>query len=297
MKSVLVIGARGDQGFAIAQEFVSAGYHVKGLVTSPSGIEKLTMASIEPVVANLNNRQSLTHAFDNVDVLSITFPTTFDKGQLIKFTENVIAAAQKSSLKKVVYNTSTWYPHRGSYALVHQIKQEQERLFIQSQLPVIILRPFLYLENIVGPWALPDIIDNGVFAYPILATQKIPWISHRDLAKFTRKAIEIDTLNTGRFDIGKLISGNEIASELTDLIGRPVRFESISVADFEKQLQPIFGAHAKNIADSYLYTQQYPLEQANPQPLESSSNTFNIIPLTFKQWFNYYVKPLVPIMG
>lgn len=110
----LVTGATGFIGGNLTRELLKQGYRVRTLVRKESQQKNIQGLDIEVVYGDLRDRLSLDKALDGCDVLfhvaaAYTFWTPLPQAIYetnVTGTENILAAAQASGVKKVVY-TST----------------------------------------------------------------------------------------------------------------------------------------------------------------------------------------------
>src|SRR5207244_1292831 len=66
---VLVTGATGYLGRAVAQRLVTAGHKVTGLVRDDLGVRTLALSDIDPVLGDLGDANSLRAAAEGVDAV------------------------------------------------------------------------------------------------------------------------------------------------------------------------------------------------------------------------------------
>lgn len=260
MKKVLVTGANGAQSGAVINQLLMKGYAVRALSNSGKNAEQFYTRGVEIAIGHYGNVNSLKKALSGIDYVFLSFPVQVDEAVAINYCKAFIEAFKESSVKLVVYNTSAWYPDKLGGIVLHDIRIHMEAIFREAQLPIIILRPTLYLNNFLGPWSLPSILEEGTIAYPVKAHQKIAWTSHEALAAFTVKALENRNLAGQRYDIGNyLLTGEEIAQKFSIYLNKHVHFKFIDPADFEQQLALNAGnSLAREVANSYRYILENP---------------------------------------
>jgi len=187
-----------------------------------------------------------------------TFPLIFDLELAKKYTANFIASAERQNVPLVIFNTGFDLPRQNTGMLGLDLKVEINSLFESSNLDVITLIPDVYIDNLAAPWSIPVILQNGILPYPIASGEKIPWISHIDLAKSIVSAASKPELAKSVLPIGgHLYTGEEIAKTISNHIGKPVQFVAVAPDDFEKQIAPSFGAlAAREISNLYRYVAQ-----------------------------------------
>lgn len=253
-KRIFVSGALGFQGKSIAELLVKNGYEVQTLSrnTDPNSITKgsfkITKGSLEVI-------DDVREALKEIDKAVFTLPLVFDKNQAVQMTQNFIEAAKSEGIKQVVFNTGFDLPIKEEGLVAMDIKVLMKKMFDDSGLAVTTVVPDIYIDNLIAPWSLPLIMDQAILPYPVKNGQKVPWISHYDLAKFVVSAIEKPELTGQVLPIGgNLYTGEEIAMAISEKIGKNIQFIGLTPDDFEKNLAPSFGpVAAKEISNLYRY--------------------------------------------
>lgn len=82
-------------------------------------------------------------------------------------------------------------------------------------MPLVVLRPPVYLDDLFSPWNGPDLVSDGVLACPLPEAPPAAWPSHGDLAEAAYAALTRDGLTDRTFDIEVLLT--RAASEIEDL--------------------------------------------------------------------------------
>src|SRR5205823_2783605 len=128
-------------------------------------------------------------AFEGITHVSVVLPLTFDRETVLTYTRNIVEAAQRAGVHQVVYNTNIPIPQESTSHAAFETRREAEAVLRQSGLPVVVLRPTLYLDNLFSPWNGPALVNDGILAYPITEDQRVAWLSHSDLAAATVAAL------------------------------------------------------------------------------------------------------------
>lgn len=167
------------------------------------------------------------------------------------------------------------------------LKLEVKKLLDNSNLNVITLVPDVYIDNLTSPWNIPLITEQGILPYPIKNEQKIPWISHTDLAKFIVSAINKPQLAGQTLPIGgKLLTGEEIGTAISEKLGEKIQFVGLTPDEFQKNISPIFGELAgKEISNLYRYLDQN-INQINDKNFINTQEVLGIKPQSLKEWIN-----------
>jgi len=150
--------------------------------------------------------------------------------------------------------------------------------------------------------ALPGFMDNflhqagslkaqGTFSFPTPGEKPLPICSTGDIARVAARLL-LDHTWTGVSDYPVLgpedLSMNEIAVILTDVLGKPIRYQQVS---FEANRAQLLGrgwseAFANGLTEM-LEAKAKGLDNAAPRTAESTT------PTTFRKWAEQYLKPAV----
>lgn len=285
--SHLVIGARGAQGGAVARRLVADGHRVRALTREGNG----PMPDIEPGIAwvpgDLADRESLRAAFTGITHASVTLPLVYDEDLMDRYTRNLVHAASSTRLRMLVVNTATRFPAAPTTVAAFETRRRATETLLASGLPVLVLRPPLYLDNLCSPWAAAPLLRDGVIAYPVAEDVRVAWLSHEDLGALTAAALDRDDLaGTVRDVCGpQPLTGPRLAAAFSEALGRPVAYRALPVAEFEAGLARVLGpAVAAEVAGSYHWLARAgadPLFEGDPGEVE---RTFGV-PLTpLRDW-------------
>ena len=152
-KSVLVTGATGQQGGAVARELLASGYRVKAMTRNPQGekAKVLTKLGAEVIQGDLNDTASLEKAVNDVwGVFAVQ--NTWEAGVEGEETQGkqIAKIAKKAGVQHYVY-TSVGSAHR-STGIPHfdnkwRVEETVRRLGFPSY---VIIRPVFFMENFIS---------------------------------------------------------------------------------------------------------------------------------------------------
>lgn len=281
--NIFVSGAAGFQGGNIAGQLLKNGQTVRTLKRSGGNLENMPGVIIEK--GGFENIDALHNVLKDVDAAVYTFPLLFDLDLAKEYTINFITAAKEQKVPLIVFNTGFDLGKKNSEFLTLDIKTTIKELFDASGLNVITLVPDIYIDNISAPWSIPVILNNGIVPYPVAAGNKVPWISHVDLAKFVVAAIDKPILAGKVLPIGgNLFSGDEIATAISLEIGKEVNYVAMTPDEFEKQISPTFGELAgKEISNLYRYVDEN-REQLIAKNFQETQSLLGVIPQSLTDW-------------
>lgn len=261
IRTVLVHGANGVQGGAIARRLCKEGFLVRGSVRNPQKAGALTAEGIEVVPADLESSAALNAANRGVDAVVLTLPLDWNRDTLLRWTENALEAARDARVRLLVFNSGTRVPAEPSDVPSFELRRAAEASIRRYGLPSIVLRPPLFMENLKNPWIAGGIAREGVVAYPTPESFQISWLAADDLGGYVAAALRRSDLAGSTFDVGgpEPLDGPGLARELSAGVGRPLRFVRIPTNSFEHGLTAQFGADvAHGIAATYHFCDRFP---------------------------------------
>jgi uncharacterized protein YbjT (DUF2867 family) len=130
-----------------------------------------------------------------------------------------------------------------------------------------------------------------MFSLPVRADLKAPLVATSDIAAVAAKFLN-DTTWTGQAEVPVLgpesLSPNEMADILSDVLGKPVRFEQTPIEAYKKRMvsRGMSEAFAKGLADMMTAKNE---GMDNTASRAVAADT----PTTFREWSEAVLKPAV----
>ena len=229
-KHVLVTGATGQQGGALATLLLKQGYRVRALtrkVDSPRA-RALSEQGAELFAADAEDRASLEQAAAEVDAV-FAMATPFEGGVEAETRQgvNIVTAAAAAGVRHVIYSSvagadqNTGIPHFESKA---RVEQHLRTLGV----PFTIIAPVYFMENLIAPWNI-GALASGVYPMALPAGRKLQQITVADVAGFAAEVIaNPEEFTTQRIDIASdERTGAEAAAVLGHASGRKMKYLEI----------------------------------------------------------------------
>jgi NAD(P)H dehydrogenase (quinone) len=242
-KKVLITGATGSTGRAAVRESIALGLTVRAMVRNKDArSEALEKAGAEVVIGDFLDINSMRDAMQDVEAAYLCYPVA---PGLINATVNFAQAAKETNVKTVL-NMSQRAANRESAADSCRDTFIAEQLLNWSGLPVIHLRPTMFLEWLLYPWVLPY-VQQGVLRMPVGKGRHSPIAADDQgraiaaLLKHPEDHIGTTIALSGPFEMDH----EQIAAELSEALGRKIVFHDVSIDEFcestEKLGIPPFG--------------------------------------------------------
>ena len=236
-KTILVTGATGKQGGAVARNLNSHGWHVRVITRNPNKPEakRCSEMGMEVVKADLNNKNSVLKAAGGV--YGIFSVQSLEAGLEVEVKQGKTLAdvAKECKVKHFVYNSvgsanrDTGIPHFESKWQIEQYVRSQK-------LPSTIFRPVWFMDNWLGP-QFREMILNGKLMMPMKPGKKLQMIAVDNIGGFIAAAFENPKKYIGQeIEIaGDELTMPQVAQKLSKVIDHDVQFVEMSIEDMRKQ--------------------------------------------------------------
>jgi len=236
-KVILVTGATGNQGGAVAAQLVSSGWSVRALVRDADkpASRALAWKGVELIEGDLDDPLSVGRAMRGVyGVFCVLSWRESGIEKEIKQGRNITDTAKAYGVKHFIYSSvggaerSTGIPHFDS-------KWQIERYIYGSGLPATVFRPVYMMYNFNRPETRASILQ-GALTMDIKPDRPLQMLAAEDLAVFVALAFE----NPSGY-IGKAmeLAGDEMtmpqaAEVFSRVLGLPVRFVERPIAGADR---------------------------------------------------------------
>ena len=231
-KPILVTGATGQQGGAVARALLVKGQKVRVMTRNPEKAASLAKAGAEIVQGDLTNQAILQMALRGVHGV-FAMSTPFEAGMEAEVRQGIMLAdaAKQAGIAHYVY-TSVGSAHRNTGIPHFDSKWKVEQHIRQIGLPATILRPVWFMENFTT-FAKPS--AEGVLMLPMKPARKLAMVALKDIGEFGAAAFlrPKDFLGQAIDLAGDELSMPETAALLTKAMGRPIRFQEFPMDQAE----------------------------------------------------------------
>ncbi|MBB3731538.1 SDR family oxidoreductase [Nonomuraea dietziae] len=296
--NILVIGATGAQGGAVARRLVDSGHTVRGLTRSGAGLPP----GVTPVTGDLADASAVRAAFDGVTHACVVLPMVFEPSVVETYIRNIAEAAVAVGVRRLVYNTANRMPSVPTSVAAFETRRFATSVLVESGVETVVVRPPVYLDNLCAPWVAGPLAHEGVLRYPLPADLPVSWLSHADLATATIAALTRSTADLAvappttaavaaplspdglvgaltpeglALDLGgaEVVTGSELAAAFSVTLGRPIRYVAQDLDEFEAGLTHALGATtAGEVVSTYRWIAEHghDLYDLDPAALEKA---------------------------
>ncbi|WP_405640490.1 NmrA/HSCARG family protein [Streptomyces uncialis] len=232
---VLVVGATGQQGGAVARHLLDAGLPVRALTRSPDrpAARALADRGAEVAAGNLDDADSLRRALDGVErVFCVT--QFFEAGYEGEVRQGrlMVDLAREAGVRHFVYS-SVGSAHRNTGISHFDSKYEVEKYLTAASVPFTVLRPVFFMENWEGH---REEIAAGELVTPLSPDRPVQLLSVEDVGAFALLAFTHPDEWIGRsVDLAGIeVSMTEAAEVFTRITGHPVAVRQIPWEQFRQ---------------------------------------------------------------
>jgi uncharacterized protein YbjT (DUF2867 family) len=234
-RKILVIGATGQQGGALARLLLQKKHEVYALIrnTEPESpkAQNLRNLGAKLIKGDLDNPDSLEQATNDVDSVFLMGPLEFPfvEGGTERETHRGKMMVDKAKEKKVehlVYSSvvnadkNTGIPHFES-------KYKVEQYIKNSGIPYTIIGPTYFMENLLS--ILRAGLQQGQLALPLSPSRILQQSALENIAEFFALVLEHRNSFLGkRIDIASdELTGEQAAKVLSNELGHKIRYEQV----------------------------------------------------------------------
>lgn len=237
-KIILVTGATGKQGGAVANELLSEGFKVKAMTRNPEGDGAKSLAKLgaEIIQGDLDNSASLEQALEGIwGVFAVQ--NTWEAGVEKEESQGkrIAELAKKAGVHHYVY-TSVGSAQRDTGIPHFDNKWRIEETIRSLSFPsYTIIRPVFFMDNFLNSMMKPG-IDQGQLHFGLNGSTKLQMIAVKDIGKYGALAFKkFEELNGKEIDIaGDQLNMEETSEVIGNAAERKIQFVQTPIEEIRK---------------------------------------------------------------
>jgi NAD(P)H dehydrogenase (quinone) len=251
----LIAGATGSTGREAVKELRKRGRKVRAMVhREDKRAEALRAAGAETVIADLLDLDAVRAALEGVTAAYFVYPI---RDGLLDATAFMAQAAKEAGVKAIV-NMSQISARREATSHAARDHWVSERVFDWSGIPSTHVRPTFFAEWLLYPYPGWN-VKEGVLRFPLGEGHHAP-IAAYDQGRVIAAILEDPAPHAGAVYTlfgREELNHHQIADKLSATLGRPFRYEPMSIPDFaalmaSAGLSARFVQHIRAVAQDYL---------------------------------------------
>lgn len=226
-KVILVTGAAGQQGGAVARHLLAKGWHVRALTRDPNkpAAQALAQSGAEVVVGDNEDAAALAAAakgaYGVFSVQNFWMAGVGAEGE-VRQGKLIADVAQKAGVQHFVY-TSVGGAERNTGIPHFESKWAIEQYIHSLGLPATVVRPVAFMDNY--NWSRPAILNGTFIGFGLRPDKSLQIIAANDIGGFAALVFEKPAEFIGKaLEIaGDELTESQIAETFSSVIGRPVQ--------------------------------------------------------------------------
>ncbi|TVS10785.1 MAG: NAD-dependent epimerase/dehydratase family protein [Wenzhouxiangella sp.] len=244
IRRLVVFGATGTQGHPVVDAALEAGYSVRAVSRDLAAAEERLSQRVELFEADLLEADTVAASLEGMDAVFFHLPIMPQSEEAAIAVDHLLTAIRASSVQRLVFTTSAWSNDAmpaGDFVL--GLRGVTEAM-LASGVDTVVLRPTLYLANLVWPNIIREIREFGRLSYPPLdSTRRLNWTATEDQATLVVAALSADVAGE-IIDIAspQAVTGPELCQMLSGVYGREVHYAPQSVDEFADTLSHMAGS-------------------------------------------------------
>ncbi len=289
---ILVTTPTGNIGRQLIGELLAAGQAVRVIVRDPSRLPVATRERVEVVPGSHGDAAVVNRAFQEADAVFWLKPPDpqLSAADYSDFTRPARDAIRKHRVGHVVSvsNLGRGTRFAGRAGLVTaSLAMDDLIAGTGTNLRALALPGFM--DNLLRQ--VPAIKSQGTFFGPIAADRKLPLCATRDIAAVAARLL-VNRSWTGRADVPVLgpedLSCDDMARIMSDVLGRPIRYQRVPFDALEAQLkgQGMSDAFVRGYVDM-MRAKDEGMDNAEPRTPAATT------PTTLRAWCEVVLKPAV----
>lgn len=230
-KKILVLGATGQQGGAVANHLLQSGWRVRAFTRdrSSKAAQELSVKGAELYQGDMGDQAALADALHGVYGVFSVQPPEWDLTAIdeeIRLGTNVADAAKQAGVQHFVYASASGAEAQSHFRAL--AKWEIEKHIRAIGLPATILRLTFFMENYVSPFSA---IRNGIYAEAIARDIPVNLIAVDDIGAFVNLTFQDPEHFLGQtLELaGDSLTPPEIAAAVSRSTGQRVEYAPIAI--------------------------------------------------------------------
>jgi uncharacterized protein YbjT (DUF2867 family) len=287
---IVVTTPTGNIGSQVVPLLLAAGESVRVIARDPSKLSSAIRGKVEVVQGSAADAAVIDKAFKGAESVFWVVPPDFSATNIdeyyLAFTRPAAAAIKTHGIERVV-SVSSLGRNLGRKDGVISSSHAKDALLESTGVHFRALWCPGFMENMLRQ--IEPLKHQGMFFLPSKPDLKLPHAATRDIAASGAKLL-LDKSWTGAGGLGVLgpqdVSPNDMAAIMTDVLGRPIRFQPVPGSAYKQTLLSFGGseAMAQSLVDMHAAIDE---GQYNAEPRTRENTT----PTSFRQWCEEFLKP------
>ncbi|RWP47519.1 MAG: NmrA family transcriptional regulator [Mesorhizobium sp.] len=291
---IVVTTPTGSIGHQVLEILLGSGEPIRVIARDPSRLSSHTRERVEVVQGSHGDIGIVNEAFAGADAVFWLVPPNVHaenvEAAYVDFSRPACDAIKSRGVKRVVAVSALGHGTAVAGKAGHvSASLAMDDLIASTGVSYRALTMPSFMDNILRQ--VVPIKNQGMFFWPISGNRKLPTCATRDIAAAAAKLL-LDPTWSGQDRVPILgpedLSFNDMAQIMSQVLGKPVRFEQVSFEAFRAGFieRGASEAFAQAMVDM-LEAKNEGLDNAEPRTPQSTT------PTSFRQWCEEVLKPAV----
>ncbi|RUU36848.1 NmrA family transcriptional regulator [Mesorhizobium sp. M6A.T.Ca.TU.002.02.2.1] len=291
---IVVTTPTGSIGHQVLEILLGSGEPIRVIARDPSRLSSHTRDRVEVVQGSHGDIGIVNEAFAGADAVFWLVPPNVHaenvEAAYVDFSRPACDAIKSQGVKRVVAVSALGHGTAVAGKAGHvSASLAMDDLIASTGVSYRALTMPSFMDNILRQ--VVPIKNQGMFFWPISGNRKLPTCATRDIAAAAAKLV-LDPTWSGQDRVPILgpedLSFNDMAQIMSQVLGKPVRFEQVSFEAFRAGFieRGASEAFAQAMVDM-LEAKNEGLDNAEPRTPQSTT------PTSFRQWCEEVLKPAV----
>jgi uncharacterized protein YbjT (DUF2867 family) len=224
-----ITGITGQVGGEVARNLLAAHQSVRGVARDVSKCKAWADRGCQLVSADINDVESLTAAFKDVDGAFVLVPPNFDPSpdfsEARKIADTLSSAFLAGRPRKIVYlSTIGAQATRSNLLTQHTIIEQALR---KLPMPITFLRPGWFMEN--SSWDVAPAKNGTIQSFLQPIDKPVPMVATADIGRVAAELLQEtwDGRRVVELEGPRRVTPKDIAATFADLLKRPVSVDAV----------------------------------------------------------------------
>ncbi len=289
---IVITTPTGNIGRQVLDNILASGEPVRVIVRDPARLSEQTRQRVEVVQGSHGDINVVNKAFAGADAVFWLVPPNYQAVSLeaayLDFSRPACEAIKNQGIGRVVGISALGRGIAGNAGLV-SASLAMDDLIADTGVSYRALTMPSFMDNLLNQ--TESLKNQGMFFSMLAGDRKNPTCATRDIAAVAAKCL-LDPNWSGRADVAVLgpedLSFNDMAQIMSEVLGKPIRFQQIPGEAFTSRLKELgmSEAMARGMFDM-MAAKDAGLDNAEPRTPQSTT------PTRFRQWCTEILKPAV----
>jgi uncharacterized protein YbjT (DUF2867 family) len=289
---IVVTTPTGTIGHQVLENILDSGEPIRVIARDPSRLPSQTRKRVEVMPGSHGDIDVVNKAFKGADSVFWLLPPDFQaesvEAAYVDFTRPACDALRSQGVKRVVGVSALGRGWPKNAGLV-SASLAMDDLIASTGVSYRALTMPSFMDNILRH--VEAIKNQGMFFSPISGDRKLPTCATRDIASVAAKLL-LDPSWSGQGSVPVLgpedLSFNDMAHIMSEVVGKPVRFQQIPFEAFKARLtgSGMSEPMAQGMLD-LMVAKNEGLDNTEPRTPQATT------PTSFRQWCEEVLKPAV----